>query len=98
MTKVQHFTNLIYRLFLLTWLLAVLWAKGYLWSIFTITSLLLLLEGYLVVNRVAANMNRPQFANARPKPGGRRSKGAEKSDETSWREPKPQWSPPPAKG
>lgn len=98
MAKNLHVTKLIYRLFLFAWILAVLWVKGYLWLIFTMTALLLILDGYLYINQVAVNANRAQSAKARSKPGGRHRKSADESDEPSWREPKPQWSPPPAKG
>jgi hypothetical protein len=94
MTKTQHITNLAYRLFLFAWILAVLWVKGYLWTIFTIAAFLLLLEGYLTVNRVAAKASRPGPAMPGSRPSGKKSKG----DEQSWREPKPQWSPPRPKG
>jgi hypothetical protein len=98
MTKVQLVTNLIYRLFLTSWLFAVLWMKGYLWCIFMLSALLILVDRLFAMQLQAAKANRPQAARPRSKPSGRRPKNADSGDEPSWREPKPQWSPPAAKG
>jgi hypothetical protein len=98
MTKVQLVTNLIYRLFLTSWLFAVLWMKGYLWCIFMLSALLILADRLFAMQLQAAKANRPQPAKSRAQPNGRRTKSKDEGGEPSWREPKPQWSPPPAKG
>jgi hypothetical protein len=99
MSKAQHITNLIYRIFLCSWLFAVLWVKGYLWCIFIITALLILADRFFFSLQLeAAKANRAQAGRPRSKQSGRRPKSADTDSEPSWREPKPQWSAPPAKG
>jgi hypothetical protein len=98
MTKSQQVTNLIYRLFLSSWLFAVLWVKGYVWCIFAITALLIPADRFVSLQLDAARANRSQAAKPRSRPGGKRPTSADTVGESSWREPKPQWSAPTAKG
>ena len=44
MNDLNPLSNLVYRVFLLAWIFAVLWVKEYFWWTFTIAALLLLLS------------------------------------------------------
>jgi hypothetical protein len=97
MTKAQKVTNLIYRLFLSSWLFAVLWVKGYLWCIFAISLLLIVADRFFALQLQAAKAARPRPAKSRTQPTGRRTKSTDEGGQTSWREPRPQWSAPTAR-
>jgi len=96
MTDTRRVVNLIYRVFLCSWIFAILWAKGYLWSLFGLALFLVLLDLYLAAYYYAWAASAPPDAKTRPKPKGGRPRKADDGQESSWREPRPQWSEPPA--
>jgi hypothetical protein len=75
--------RLLYRVFLLSWIFAVLWVKEYLWWTFTIAALLLLLTE-VVLPMVALSKAIDSGSNPIPS-----SSGVDQGDPDIWREPKP---------
>jgi hypothetical protein len=97
-------STLVYRLFLLSWIFAVLWVKEYLWWTFTLAALLLLLsEIILPTVALAKTLNSdPAVPRSNPVPSTKsdpmvpRSNpvpstggGDDDGDPDVWREPKP---------
>jgi hypothetical protein len=89
MKDVRSATGLIYRLFLLSWILAVLWVKGYLWWIFAVSVIALIASLLVDISRAAANAPAPQRARTLPKRRFSSGGNAEEPVDGSWREPMP---------
>jgi hypothetical protein len=79
-------SGLIYRLFLLSWILSVLWVKGYLWWIFGVS--IVLFVAHLFSN---VPISSTPAATAQPRPATKRSSAKRSAKESgdSWREPLP---------
>jgi hypothetical protein len=79
--------NLVYRLFLLSWIFAVLWVKEYLWWAFSIAALLLLWDGIILpMIAISRSMNSEPNVPSQSMPSGGSS---DEGDPDVWREPKP---------
>jgi hypothetical protein len=97
MTATRRIVNLIYRLFLFSWILAVLWVKGYLWSLFGLTVFLVLLDLFFTAQFYVSEARESASEKTRAKPRAARPKKVDGGGDSSWREPSPQWAQPPAK-
>jgi hypothetical protein len=86
-----------YRLFLVSWIFAVLWVKGYLWWVFGIAALLFVLE--MVKALASSSRSGGDFRPAAPRSHGRASSTNSRDEEDNdfWREPRPPRSAPQTK-
>jgi hypothetical protein len=92
MDDLRLVTKMFYRLFILSWILAVLWVKGYLWWVFAVAAALLLVDVLVRMSPPPTNPSRSQPAKSSSK---RKASNAEEpavGADFSWREPKPPWS------
>jgi membrane-bound metal-dependent hydrolase YbcI (DUF457 family) len=82
-------SRLVYRLFLLSWIFAVLWVKEYLWWTFTLAGLLLLLSEIILPMAALSGTNdsKPMVSPSNPTPSS--SGSVDDGDPDVWREPKP---------
>ena len=88
MNDLISLSNLVYRVFLLAWIFAVLWVKEYLWWTFTIATLLFLID-VVVLPMIAVSRafeTRQSTAAPNPIPSSGSGDGTEPD---VWREPKP---------
>ncbi len=86
MKDLPGISGLIYRLFLLSWILSVLWAKGYLWLIFSVSTVLFVVH-VLGLMRAAVTSATTPPPRARTQRSSARSSTEGSGD--SWREPLP---------
>jgi hypothetical protein len=87
MNDLNPISNLVYRVFLLAWIFAVLWVKEYFWWTLTIATLLFLID-VMVLPMIAASRTfeiRQSAASPNPIP----SSGGDGTEPDVWREPKP---------
>jgi hypothetical protein len=82
-------SRLVYRLFLLSWIFAVLWVKEYLWWTFTIAALLLVLSEIILPIAAFSKTidSTPTASPSAPMPSSGGS--VDTGDPDVWREPKP---------
>jgi hypothetical protein len=81
-------SNLVYRVFLLSWIFAILWVKEYFWWAFSIAAFLLLWDGIILpMIAISRSMNsEPANAPSKSMPSGG---SFDEEDPDVWREPKP---------
>ena len=86
MKDLPRISSLIYRLFLLSWILSVLWVKGYLWWIFGVSIVL-----FVAHLRMSVSISSTPATTAPPRPATKRSSAKRSAEESgnSWREPLP---------
>jgi hypothetical protein len=88
MNDLNPISNLVYRVFLLAWIFAVLWVKEYFWWTFTIATLLFLTDVMILPMIVGSRTFeiRPPTGAPSPIPSSGSGDGSEPD---VWREPKP---------
>jgi len=89
MTDTRRVVNLIYRLFLFSWIFAVLWVKGYLWSLFGLMVFLVLLDLFLTAQFYGAEARESPSAKRPARRKASSTQDPEDGDDNSWREPRP---------
>jgi hypothetical protein len=89
MNESSPISNLVYRLFLLSWILAVLWVKEYLWWAFTIAAFLLLLDGIILPMIAVSRTINSNPLESPPKSMPSISGNVDEGEPDVWREPKP---------
>jgi len=92
MNDLRFVVNLIYRLFLFSWIFAILWVKGYLWWLFAVAASLLLVHLLVATSFSSTITSRSQPATSPSKRRASNAREPDEGDEFSWREPKPPWS------
>ncbi|MFI5455532.1 MAG: hypothetical protein ACHRXM_08780 [Isosphaerales bacterium] len=92
MHDLRRVITLFYRLFLSSWIFAVLWVKGYLWWLFAVAALLLLVDMLVAASNYSTSASGSQPAKSPSKRPASNSKEPDGGEEFSWREPKPPWS------
>ncbi len=92
MNQPRLVVNLIYRLFLFSWIFAILWVKGYLWWLFAVAALLLLVHILVTMSSNSVDAGPAQSAKSPAKGRASKAKEPDEGDAFSWREPRPPWS------